>query len=106
MANQKQCSTRIVDKVRVKGKKNVVFLYEVYFLEAVDALDRTYIDTYEAAFRMYEKGEFAKALDEFTKCQQLKPSDKLSALFIERCQILSHRPLPVGWDGTYEMTQK
>lgn len=106
LSDPKKYITRVVDKVRVKGKKNVVFLYEVYFQDNVDENEHKFIDTYEAAFIAYEKGEIKKALDQFRACQKLKPEDKSCPFFIERCGLLLQRPLPEGWDGTYDMTSK
>lgn len=106
LTDKTQVITRLVDKVQVKGKSNVVYLYEVYFQGSVDANERKFIDTYEAAFKDYEKGNFAKALAQFKECQQQKPSDESVAVFVERCETLVKHPIPEGWNGTYEMTHK
>jgi len=99
-------TTRLLDKVRVKGKKNAVYIYEVYFQETVDAKERSFIDTYENAFRSYEKGDFIAALTGFKECQKQKSQDVASALLLERTLHLLEKTVPEGWDGTYDMVHK
>ena len=97
---------RVVDKVQVKGKKNAVYLYEVYLKKSVDEKTKSFIAQYEEAFKAYEKGDIAGALTKFIQCQQLLPQDKSTAILIERCQTLQKNGLPQDWNGTYSMDHK
>ncbi len=106
LSDIKSYKLRLVDKVRVKGKKNAIRLYQVYPKGILDEHEQEFIDTYEEAFKAYEKGELAQALESFQKCQSLKPEEPSSAIMIERCQQLLKNGVPSDWDGTYVMMLK
>lgn len=94
--------TRLIDKVRVKGKNKAIYLYEVSFDEG----ERNFIQLYEKGFKDYETGSFLQALEHFNKCLEIKPQDIATQLFIKRCNHLIVSPPGEMWDGTYVMTQK
>lgn len=106
LSDIKPYTLRLVDKVQVKGKKNGVRLYQVYLPEKINEQELEFIKTYEEAFKAYEKGELAQALEGFRKSQSLKSGEQSSAIMIERCLDLLKSGLPSGWDGTYTMTLK
>lgn len=97
---------RLVDKVRVKGKKQVLYLYEVYLDDTMAEKEKAFIEHYETAFKAYESGKFTKSKALFEACQAEKPRDAATALFIERCNELIERGPPLGWDGTYTLLHK
>ena len=106
LSDPKEYAMRLVDKVQVKGKKNVIRLYEVYKNGTVDDKLQAFITMYEAAFAEYAAGKLQEALKGFAKCLELKPQDQSCVLLLERCEALLKSGLPDGWDGTYAMTHK
>ncbi len=106
LQDEKQYIMRLLDKVVVKGKKKAIYLYEVSFTNSVDANKLAFNKLYEAAFRAYEKGNFAEALNQFKEALQLSPGNPSTLLFIERCEGFLQGPIPEGWDGVYVMKQK
>ncbi len=93
--------SRIVDRVRVKGKANAVSIYE-------PLKNNELVEQFNAAWDLYQKGNFAKAIDAFQACQRLEVSDEsLSKLYVERCQeLMTLKPALETWDGTFTATSK
>jgi ligand-binding sensor domain-containing protein/class 3 adenylate cyclase len=102
LPGEKGYRSRIVDKVRVKGKSLAVYLYEIYI---DNNFQEEFIRTYESAFKHYEKGEFIDALRLFKECLLIKPMDKSVKVLIDRCETFLKSP-PAGWDGAFEMAHK
>lgn len=88
---------RPVDRVAVKGKENGVQLYEL-LAEIAEAA------TYPAppfmelallttqAYEAYTQGKWEKALTHYTNIQKIFNNDKLSKIFMERCQKFIEDP--------------
>jgi class 3 adenylate cyclase len=106
LSKEKRFVTRLIDKVRVKGKVEAVYLYEVYFQREIGEEERNFIASYELAFKIYEKGEFRDALAAFKECLILKPNNQSVILFIARCESLLKEPPSQEWDGIFEMQHK
>lgn len=98
--------TRLVDRVRVKGRRGIVYLHEVYMEASVEPQEQVFIDLYERAFRHYESGKLKAALELLRKVQAMRPDDGPTAVMIERCQELVDKPLPPDWDATFDMVFK
>ncbi|MFH1365702.1 MAG: adenylate/guanylate cyclase domain-containing protein, partial [archaeon] len=93
---------RLLDKVKVKGKKNPVEIYELLWSEE----NKGFAKEYENALSLYFDKKFSQAEERFKKCLETKPEDKACILFIERCkEYLGHSP-PKDWDGSFEMKTK
>lgn len=91
---------RKLDKVKVKGKKIPIFIYEL----CVGA-DMKFNDAFELALNVYFNGKFKEAKRLFEKASSIK-DDKSCHLFIERCdEYIKNRPVK-GWDGSFEMNTK
>lgn len=90
---------RQLDRVKVKGKKEPVTIYEVVGKSA--AKERlSAIKAYERGLRHYYKGEWEAAIAIFWTLE-----DKASALLRSRCEEFL-KESPAHWDGAYEMTHK
>ncbi|NWH04916.1 CHASE2 domain-containing protein [Desulfobacter latus] len=98
--------TRELDQVRVKGRKAAVRIFELLGNDYFTAGSYTFIETFEEGLTAYRKREFPEALKHFEKTLTLKPADKPSLLFQERCRTLSAAPPAADWDGTWNFTQK
>jgi len=97
---------RELDKVKVKGKKKPVRIYELlgkdYFTKGAYA----FVESFEKGLACYRDRSFLKAIRYFEKTISLKPGDSPSQLFIQRCRTLEKEALQSDWDGTWTFTQK
>ena len=77
---------RDLDQVRVKGKTEVIRIYEILGLKT-KRLSRTqqeFLERYHLGRRAYENYEFQRAMVHFAAAQQLRPKDQGVKLHLER----------------------
>ena len=93
---------RRVDRIRVKGKDEAIWIYEIMDLspEAVQLKS-----LYEQSLDEYQAANFSLAAEGFAGLVE-QYSDKCSRLMQERCQALSGSPPEQGWDGVYRFDSK
>ena len=110
-------SFRVVDEVRVIGKKVSVSLYELYKKGWNDYTDlkMKYHEKYEYAYSLYKKGEIKKAYSLFKYLFSRNPVDKASFVLLQRCENLLERDskgklvskkLPSNWDYIHSLDKK
>jgi adenylate cyclase len=106
-ANQPEFAFRLCDKVRVKGKKMAVSIYEVVgYTNALSEADKLDLQQYDEALNAYFKQEWERSRKLFTALQQKTPSRTLYSLYLERIQTYESKPPTLQWDGVYVHTQK
>jgi len=88
--------TRELDMVRVKGKKEVIKIYEL-----LDEGRNSSIDLFEKGLHLYQEGQFYDAREIFLEVLKRDLDDKPSKLFIERCDFLL-KTRPDEWDGIWD----
>lgn len=104
-------ASRIIDRVRVKGKLEALSCYELFnFSGQASANERELIENFEAAFLAYTEGRFEKAIKLFRECDELEAIQQEgvnnpSRLYIRRCHKLTLEP-PKNWDGIWHLTDK
>ena len=94
---------RLLDKVKVKGKKLPIKIYEL----SVESNEKTLKlkKQFEKALSLYFNSKFKKAKKEFEKCLRIQ-DDLPSKMFIKRCsEFMKHSPKK-PWDGSFEATEK
>ena len=89
---------RMVDRVVVKGRVGSIDLYEFFPVEQQKGL----IESYTKAYKLYEQGEFAKAIDILKNY----PEDVPSQILKDRCHQFAHEGVPADWKGIYKMHDK
>lgn len=98
---------RILDDVKVKGKKKAV--------ELIQLLERQYPAESLALFAegrsLYQKQKWDEAISKFEECNKIVKeafgkADGPSEIFIERCQGFKAEPPEADWDGSWEMDSK
>lgn len=99
---------RALDKVVVKGKTEPVTVYEcldhIGQEEAPDLID--VLGLFSDGVSRYRERDFAKAKERFNEALKLRPEDVPSAMYVERCDVLTQNPPSDEWDGVWVMTEK
>lgn len=100
--------TREIDRVVVKGQSVPVSIYEV--LEYHDEVSFPHamevIGHFKDGIKKYRLGLWDKAIEAFTQVLKLHEGDKVSQIYIERCQYFQQQPPGDDWDGVWRMTSK
>ncbi|MBF0559979.1 MAG: GAF domain-containing protein [Nitrospirae bacterium] len=99
---------RDIDDVVVKGKTKPVRIYEVLDYHTNETFPHLMevVGYFREGRAAYMAGNWEQALKLFNDALRLNPMDKLSHLYIERCEHLKSNP-PVGeWQGVWVMTSK
>jgi adenylate cyclase len=90
-------TVRELDLVRVRGKKQVIKIYEL-----MDGDKSSFLGLYEEGLHLYQEGHFDAARKKFREALEINPKDKPSKLFIERCDYLIHSSQHEGWNGVWD----
>jgi adenylate cyclase len=101
---------RVLDFVKVKGKRNAVELIQVLDRE----LSSEGMRSFEEARLFYRHQKWDQAIELFKKANELimgeaakiGEMDGACAMYIERCEKLKVTPPGADWDGTWEMDTK
>ncbi len=98
---------RILDVVRVKGKKKPVAIYEVLgFTDDITRETGIFIQEYADGLNLYRNREFNDALKIFSKLLLQQPGDAASKLLKERCEMYIVNPPGPDWDSAFERREK
>ena len=98
---------RVLDIVKVKGKKNAV--------ELIHLLERDYsaegLQLFQEGRALYRSQNWIEASAKFELANQLlalspEVPDGPSQIYIERCLIFQTTPPETDWDGSWEMDSK
>ncbi len=98
---------RVLDFVKVKGKKNAVEL--IHVLEADYPAQA--IKTFEEARQLYTKQQWDQAIEAFAEANRLtqealKKDDGTALMYVDRCKEFKQTPPNSDWDGSWEMHSK
>lgn len=108
MLNDDSIILRELDMIRVKGKTKPVRIFEVM------AKDRSHLsnaqllllDEFRKGLEAYRKKKWDLAIRYFQQALQVVPDDGPAKAYIERCQFYKKHPVPINWDGVFEMKTK
>ncbi len=92
---------RFLDIVKVKGKKQAVYIFEVIDGEPED-IKRLKMQTkvqFTKAINYYKNKDFRRALEEFSAIRELNMHDKATLLYMNRCEKILRSGVPSDWDG-------
>jgi two-component system, sensor histidine kinase ChiS len=101
-------SYRFLGRVRVKGKKVAVAVFEVFdgdpdWLQQLKT--QTRID-FEEGIVLYHQQEFAQAKQIFQEVLHINPQDKAAMLYIKRCENHQIHGVSEDWNGVEAITEK
>ncbi|MCT7957801.1 CHASE2 domain-containing protein [Laspinema sp. D3] len=79
---------RHIDRVQVKGKSEIVSVYEVFDADPPAIREGKLItkSIFEEAIQFYNKGSYPEAARFFQKCLRINPEDKVAQIYLERTQ--------------------
>lgn len=99
---------RDIDDVVVKGKTQPVRVYEVldYHIEETFPNLMEVTGYFKEGRRTYRNGNWNDAIKSFGEALRLHPQDKLSQIYIERCEYLRANPPGDTWQGVWTMSSK
>jgi adenylate cyclase len=99
---------RDIDDVVVKGKTQPVRIYEVLDYHTNETFPNLMEVTghFKEGRQAYRNAKWLQAIKSFREALRLHPQDKLSQMYIERCEHLKAAPPPGVWDGVWTMTSK
>ncbi len=104
---QADIETREVDRMRVKGKKEPVVVYELLARKGGLSAERQTIGAlYLEGLAAYKRRDFATAKARFEAALDLDPTDGPSKVYRERATAYLATPPPADWDGVYELKSK
>ncbi len=96
---------RELDKVRVKGKKEGIGIYEILARGSAEGELKEQLTNYHQALNLYYDAKFITAKESFDKLLELHPDSQLYALYRQRCQQYINHP-PADFDGVFTHTNK
>jgi adenylate cyclase len=114
-------TARLLDSIRVKGKKEPVRIYECIAKGDPTPPWAQFIKTFETGIELYLQKRFADAVPYFAQAlrekpldadyeedlrKKGKPRDLISAEYISRCMEYQQNPPPPDWDGVVTKTSK
>ena len=98
---------RDIDDVVVKGKTEPAGVYEVldYHTDETFPNLMEVVNQFKEGRKQYRAGNWDKAIGAFNDALAANETDKLSQIYIERCEYLKANP-PKDWKGVWVMTSK
>lgn len=78
---------RFIDRVQVKGKSNMVSVFEVFDADSPEIREGKLVTktSFETALFLYHQGKISEAAPLFQECLNLNPGDKVAQLYLGRC---------------------
>lgn len=105
--NEGKIIVRMLDQVRVVGRKTPVQLYNVVgFKDELKPEIIESIEIFNAAYDKYLQRDFINAGKMFMQASALYENDGTSLVLANRCKEYIENGLPENWDGILNMTEK
>jgi class 3 adenylate cyclase len=99
---------RFLDVVKVKGKKEAVYIFEVLDGEP-EEVKQLKIETkpdFGRALQLYKNKEFGEAAAIFQRVYLKNPHDRGAEIYIARCKNILDFGIPEDWDGVETIRDK
>ncbi len=100
--------TREIDLVVVKGKTRPVAVYEILDYHSDETFPNLMdvVNQFRDGIAKYRGGKWDAAMLAFREALRLNPDDKLSEIYIARCEKLKSSPPEGEWNGVWVMDEK
>jgi two-component system sensor histidine kinase ChiS len=101
LEGRRDFQTRFIDRVRVRGRKEAVLIYEVYDWETPERIElrKGLKADWSQALNHYYGREFVPAFRLLRALQEKDPLDRIADLYLRRTAALLKRGVPQGWEG-------
>ncbi|MEG4092637.1 AAA family ATPase [Microcoleus sp. Pol12B4] len=88
LENPSQYAIRTLDTVKVKGKSELVTVYEVFDADGLEIKEGKLatLELFAEALAIYSEGNFAEAARLFSECWRHNQGDRAAKIYWERCQ--------------------
>lgn len=98
---------RFVDKVRVKGKKESVTVYEVFDgdPQPVVELKEQTKSSFEEGLRLYYERKFSESSVHFNRVLEKNPEDMAARIYLKRCAKYMVNGVPDDWSGVETLSK-
>jgi class 3 adenylate cyclase/HAMP domain-containing protein len=108
LADPKAFNLRFIDRVRVKGRKETVMIFELLDGANEDDMERKleYRGEFAQALRTYYAKGFKDALGVFTDLRKRNPLDPVLSIYVKRTRLLAELGAPAGWEGVEVLEMK
>jgi class 3 adenylate cyclase len=92
---------RFLDTVKVKGKSEAVYIFEIIDGDPDDIRQLKLMtkDSFANGVNLYKLKQFKEALAAFENVYEINIHDKTAGLYIERCHDFIKNGVPPDWDG-------
>src|SRR5207244_11715988 len=99
---------REIDRIVVKGKSQPVSIHEILEYHTPESFPNIaeVLSHFKYGLQVYREGRFKDAMKAFTEALRLNPGDKVSKVYVERCEYFMANPPDADWDGTWIMESK
>lgn len=99
--NPAQYNYRFLDIVKVKGKKEAVYIFEIIDGDSEDIrhLKLKTKSVFAEGVNLYKSGNFNDALKSFTEVFGVNQHDTTAELYMARCKRFLEKGVPDDWDG-------
>ncbi|HUH13859.1 MAG TPA: adenylate/guanylate cyclase domain-containing protein, partial [Longimicrobiales bacterium] len=99
---------RELDRIRVKGKREAVGIWELVGLreEGIPPVTEALLRRFEEARVLYDARRFGDALAAFEALAADHPDDGPTRVYLGRCRTYLEQAPPAEWDGVFTMTTK
>lgn len=99
--NPSQYNYRFLDIVKVKGKSEAVYIFEIIDGDSED-IKQLKIKTkkeFADAINYYKLGKFENAIELFENVYKINNHDQTAELYLKRCRNFIKHGIPDNWDG-------
>jgi adenylate cyclase len=101
-----QFVARELDRIRVKGKKQPVKIYELLAPVSESVQYAEFVSAFDAAMSLYREQRWREAAGHFAELLARYPEDGPTQIFLQRATEFLEEAPAVGWDGVYVMKTK
>ncbi|MEG4803655.1 AAA family ATPase [Microcoleus sp. ARI1-B5] len=97
LENPSEYAIRTLDTVKVKGKSQLVTVYEVFDADGpeIKAGKLATLELFAEALAIYSEGNFAEAARLFSECWRHNQGDRVAKIYWERCQSALATPTKI-----------
>lgn len=108
LSNPEKYHFRFLGKVQVKGKNNILKIFECFDGDEPDLADKKDItlQSFNAAMEFYYNKQFDQAWDTFREVISKNPEDEMAKSFLQKIDQLRNTEIADNWDGIEVMASK